>query len=419
MLADLFKEAQKVPRRNISLEELNAASEYLQATEETSDELEASLEELEQIEETLEQVREDGKVNETDLFMTNARLKHLGDLVGYDTSTISLESHGDDPEMFYQVSMEAVTGIWNRIKQVIVADFQMQWDAYIRFFSTAEGWAQSQKRRHHKLRQEWKDKKPTLNEQKHLASLAGSYLPTIFRVDGRFSKDPLADLAEDSKYATYINMQYPKDLAVYLEKVRSILNSAKTETDEQFEKTVLEKLSKLEHPFTVYKGPGVGKGNVLLTNKGLEVWKGRAVKPVHGDKLYQDLADLCVKTHVREYVMTWSNMNSGILEDFYFTTSDVDKMLDFADKYCDFLISAKTGFVPLQRAFKNLASTVDKVNDIGSLSPVNRKAFKQTLKFVRGLKRYAKTPYFHEQLRVKNLIPGIRILASRTIATAK
>ena len=105
MLADLFKEAQKVPRRNISLEELNAASEYLQATEETSDELEASLEELEQIEETLEQVREDGKVNETDLFMTNARLKHLGDLVGYDTSTISLESHGDDPEMFYQVSM--------------------------------------------------------------------------------------------------------------------------------------------------------------------------------------------------------------------------------------------------------------------------------------------------------------------------
>lgn len=419
MLADLYKEADQGQSLSCSLEELQEAADYVVATQNTSDELETSMEELEAIEERLEEIAESGKVSETDMFMINSRLKHLGELVNYDTTTLSLESHGDDPEMFCQVSMEAVSGIWNRFKQVIVADFQMEWDAYIRFFSTSEGWANRQKRRHHKLRQEWKDKKPTLNELKHKASLAGSYMPQIFRIDGRFSKDPVGDLTNDSKYARYINTQYPKDLAVYLEKVRGILNSAKTDSDDAFVKSVLEKLSKLEHPFTIFKGPGVGEGNVLLTNKGLEVWKGRAVKPVHGDKLYQALADLCVTTHVREYVMTWSNMNSGILEDFYFTTQDVDKMLDFADLYCDFLISTKTGFVPLQRAFKNLASTVGKVNDIDALSPINRKAFKQTLKFVRGLKRYAKTPYFHEQLRIKSLIPGIRILASRTIATAK
>jgi len=419
MLADLFKDAQESPVGTYSIEELHDSSEYVLAAMATGDELELAMEELEEVEAQLEVVRTQGSISGPEMFMIQARLQNIGDWINMEAPVASLESHNDNPEMFVQVSMEAVSGFWNRIKQVIVADFQMEWDAYIRFFSTSEGWASRQKRRHHKLRQEWKDKKPSLNEKRHKASMAGSYLPQMFRIDGRISKTPLEDLTSDSKYASYINRQYPKDLAVYLEKVRGVLNSAKFENDEQFKRTVLDKLAQFEHPFKVFKGPGVGEGNVLLTNKGLEVWKGRAVKPVGDDKVYRDLADLCVTTHVREYVMTWSNMNSGILEDFYFSTEDVDKMLDFADLYCDFLISAKTGFVPLQRAFKNLASTVDKVNSVDGLSPVNKKAFKQVLKFVRGMKRYAKTPYFHEQLRIKNLIPAIRILASRTIATAQ
>lgn len=419
MLSDIFKEASEKRVITCSLEELQESSEQLLAAMGTSEELDVAMEELEELESKVEEIQIRGSVTEPEMFMIQSRLQHIGDCVGYEGAAASLESHTDDPEMFVQVSMEAISGMWNRFKQVIVADFQMQWDAYIRFFSTSEGWATRQKRRHHKLRQEWKDKKPSLNEKRHKSSMAGSYLPQMFRVDGQISKTPIEDLQKDTKYANYINQQYPKDLSLYLEKVRSILNSAKFDDDGVFEKTVLEKLSKIDHPFKVFKGPGVGAGNVLLTNKGLEVWKGRSVKPVGDGPLYRNLADLCVTTHVREYVMTWSNMNTGVLEDFYFTTEDVDRMLDFADLYCDYLISAKTGFVPLQRAFKNLAATVDKLNSVDGLSPTNKKAFKQVLKFVRGMKRYAKTPYFHEQLRIKNLIPAIRILASRTIATSQ
>lgn len=419
MLSDIFKEASEKRVITCSLEELQESSEQLLAAMGTSEELDVAMEELEELESQVEEIQIRGSVTEPEMFMIQSRLQHIGDCVGYEGVAASLESHTDDPEMFVQVSMEAISGMWNRFKQVIVADFQMQWDAYIRFFSTSEGWATRQKRRHHKLRQEWKDKKPSLNEKRHKSSMAGSYLPQMFRVDGHISKTPIEDLQKDTKYANYINQQYPKDLSLYLEKVRSILNSGKFDDDGVFEKTVLEKLSKIDHPFKVFKGPGVGAGNVLLTNKGLEVWKGRSVKPVGDGPLYRNLADLCVTTHVREYVMTWSNMNTGVLEDFYFTTEDVDRMLDFADLYCDYLISAKTGFVPLQRAFKNLAATVDKLNSVDGLSPTNKKAFKQVLKFVRGMKRYAKTPYFHEQLRIKNLIPAIRILASRTIATSQ
>lgn len=419
MLADLFKESTNKGIPTYSLEELQDSSEEVLATLGTSEELDVALEDLEELEEQVEQIKTRGDVTGPEMFMIQSRLKHIGDCIGHEETQASLEDHTNDPDMFLQVSMEAITGLWARFKQVIVADFQMQWDAYIRFFSTSEGWATRQKRRHHKLRQEWKDKKPTLNEKRHKSSMAGSYLPQMFRVDGRISKTPIEDLTNDSKYAGYINQQYPKDLALYLEKLRSILNSGKFDDDEKFEKTTLEKITKLEHPSKVFKGQGVGEGNVLLSNKGLEVWKGRTVKPVGDGKLYNDLADLCVTTHVREYVMTWSNFNSGVLEDFYFTTEEVDKMLDFADQYCDYLISAKTGFVPLQRAFKNLAKTVDKLNEVDGLSTTNKKAFKQILKFVRGMKRYAKTPYFHEQLRIKNLIPAIRILASRTIATSQ
>lgn len=418
MLADLLKNTDQ-NKPQYSTESLMVALEHFNHVQDNFEHLVATMEELEELEDTIETLQGADKVSETETFMVHSRLQDLGDTLGVDSVNVSLEDATHDPHAYLAVSMEAVSGMWNRIKQLYVADFQQGIDAWVQLFSTADGWGRRQQGRIHKLRQEWRAKKPELNEKRHKSSLAGTSLPQLFALNGRFSTDPVNDLANDYQYAKYISNQYPKDLAVYLERVRSILGAGVYDSSAKFESTVLEKMIKLDHPSTVFKGKGVGEGNVLLGNRGLEIKKGRGVKPVSSDKRHQALADLCVKTYVKEYVFTWANLNSGVLEDFYFTTDDVDKMLDHADAYCQLIIDAKTQFAPLTRAFKNLANSTNKMNNIDGLDPVNKKVFKQVLSFTRGLTRYSKTPYRIELNRIMNLVPGIRILASRTIATSK
>lgn len=419
MLAKLFKESNGGQNRHYSTDTLMFALEHFDNTVMNFEELSGAIEETEALEEIVTELKDNGNVTSVELFMVHSRLKNLGESLGLDSVAVSLEDASNDTDQFLTASMEAVSGIWNRIKQLYVADFQQMLDAWGQLFSTAEGWGRRQQARIHRLRQEWKDKKPSLNEKRHKSSLAGSSLPILFTVKGRPSTNPVDDLDTDYGFAKYISNQYPKDLALYLEKVRSILNSGDFSRDEKFESSVVSKISKLDHPYTVFKGKGVGAGNILLGNRGLEVWKGRTVKPVSNEKEHLALADLCVKTHVREFAFTWSDFNSSVLEDFYFTTEEVDKMLDHADRYCQLIIDAKTGFTPLTKAYRNLANSTKKMNDIESLSANNRKVFKQIISFTRGLTRYSKTPYRFELGRIMNLVPGIRVLASRTIATSK
>lgn len=417
MLADLLKENDR-HKPQYNTESLMVALEHFDHVQDNFESVIATLEEIEELEETIETLQSAPNVSDVDLFMLQGNLQKLGDYLVVEVPTTSLEDASQNPELFLTASMEAVSGMWNRIKQLYVADFQQGIDAWAQLFSTADGWGRRQQGRIHKLRQEWKDKKPDLNETRHKSSLAGSSLPQLFMVDGMFTKTPVKALDTDYGYAKYVSAQYPKDLAVYLEKVRNILNSGTYDNGDKFEKSVVDKISKLDHPFTVFKGKGVGAGNVLLGNRGFEVKKGRTVKPVSSDKRHQAIADLCVKTHVKEYVFTWSNLNGGVLEDFYFTTDEVDKMLDHADRYCQLIIDAKTQFAPLTKAFKNLADSTKRMNNVDGLDPVNKKVFKQILSFTRGLTRYSKTPYRLELNRIMNLVPGIRILASRTIATS-
>jgi len=418
MLANLLNEGD-LNKPQYSTESLMVALEHFNHVQNNFENLVATMEELEELEDSIQTLQTSEQVSETETFMVHSRLQNVGDSLGLESVAISFEDAAQDPQAFLTASLEAVSGMWNRIKQLYVADFQQSIDSWAQLFSTADGWGRRQQGRIHKLRQEWKDKKPNLNQTRHKSSLAGTSLPLLFTVDGRPSTKPVEHLNTDYGYAKYVSSQYPKDLAVYLEQVRSILNGGTYDNAEKFEKSVVDKVAKLPHPFTVFKGKGVGDGNVLLGNRGFEVWKGRPVKPVSADKRHQAIADLCVKTHVREYVFTWSNFNSSVLEDFYFTTDDVDKMLDHAERYCQLIIDAKTQFVPLTKAFKHLADSTKRMNNADGLDAVNKKVFKQILQFTRGLTRYSKTPYRLELNRIMNLVPGIRILASRTIATSE
>lgn len=414
-----YMEPNKLTTTNWSMESIDSLIHAADTRLDRFEQLCVAMEEVEEIQADLQRLIDTGDANPTTAVMIRERIERVEDETGLTAEIPSLESHGDDMIAYHQISMEAVTGLWNRIKQVYVADFQSMIDGFTTLFAGYRRWGLKQQGRVHKLRQEWNDKKSDLNEQRHKGSLAGQAIFMAFSVNGHMSKDPLGDMTKDYANAKYLTIDYPKQLAMYLEKVRGIINGGKYDSDSSFESSVLGKLGSLEHPSQILKSPIIGKGNVMLHNRGLEVKKGRSVKPVASGDQYKKLADLSVQTYVKEFVFTWSNLNSGIIEDFYLSTSDVDKMLDLVEDYAKCLVNAMETFRPLQKAMKGLADFAKKNIDTDHLSSANQAAFKQMLGFVRGLRRYAKTPYRIEINRIQNIVIASRIICSRTIVTAK
>ncbi len=414
-----YMEPDQLPGTNWSMEAIDSSITTGLHRLDRFEALCVAMEEVEQIQEDLQTLIDSGDTNQTTAVMMRERIERIEEETGLQANIPSLESHGDDWAAYHQISMEALTGIWNRIKQSYVADWQNIADSFSTIFNGHRRWGLKQQARIHKLRQEWNDKKPELNEQRHKSALTGQVVYMAFMIDGHLSKDPLGDMQKDFANAKYLTQDYPKALAMYFEKVRGIISSGKYDTDEGFKSSVLGKLGSLEHPSTILKSPIIGKGNVMLHNRGLEIKKGRAVKPVGTEAEYKKLADLCVQTYVKEFIFTWSMLNRIVAEDFFMTSAEVDKMLDLCEEYCKCLVNAMEVFQPLQKAMKGMADFAKKNIEIDRLDSTNQKAFKQTLKFVRGLRQYVRQPYLIEISRLQGIIIGSRVICSRTIATAK
>lgn len=417
MLQQYFEQEKKTPQW--SLESINSQIEQADARLDRFEHLCATMEEVEGIVDDLHVLIDNGDANKTTALMIRERIQRVEESTGLSASIPSMEDHDGDMMEYHQISMEAVSGIWNRIKQVYVSDFQSFWDAMGVLFTGYRRWGLRQQAKVSKLRQEWNGKKSSLNETRHKGSLAGQAIFLAFTVEGRMSKDPVTDMAKDYQATKYLSIDYPKALVVYVESVRSIITSGKYNSDEAFQRTVLGKLGGLKHPSTVLNSPLIGKGNVLLHNRGLEIKRGRAVQPVAPGAEYQRLAELSVQTYVKEFVFTWSMLNGGIIEDFYLTTAEVDKLLDLTESYNQCLVNSMESFRPLQKAMAGLAAFAKKNIETDDLSGVNQRAFRQMLGFVRGMTRYAKTPYRVEIGRIQGVAVAARIIASRTIATAK
>lgn len=419
MLAQYMEKDSPIPGRHWSLESINSQIAMADAKLDRFDALCIAMEDVEEIMGDLDSLVTTGDANQTTAMMIRERISRVEDATGLSAVIPSMEDHGDDMVAYHQISMEAVSGLWNRIKQAYVSEFQTFWDGMSTLFGGYRRWGLKQQAKVHALRQEWADKKPQLNEQRHKGSLAGQTVFMAFTLNGHMSKDPVGDMANDLKATRDMTQTYPKNLAVYVEKVRSIINGGKYDSDQAFKASVLQKLGQLEHPSSILKSDIIGKGNVLLCNRGLEIKKGRAVKPVSQDAEYKRLADLSVQTYVKEFIFTWSMLNGGIIEDFHLSTQDVDKLLDLTEEYNKCLVNCMETFRPLQKAMKGLADFAKKNVDTDHLNPANRAAFKQLISFTRGMTRYAKTPYRVEIGRVQTVAIAARIIASRTIATAK
>lgn len=419
MLAQYMEKENVVPGRVVSLEAINAQLDMSDQRLQRFDELAAAMESADEIIDDLDSLLSSGHANQTTAVMMRERITRLEDATGLVAAIPSMEDHGDDMDAYHQISMEAISGIWNRLKQAYVAEFQMYVDALATLFHGYRREGQRQMGRIHKLRQEWANRKPDLHEKTHKSSAAGVAVYRVMVVNGALTKDPVGMLTTDYKYASYMCDTYQRDLASYFGKVQGVLKGGKYDSDDGFRTSVVAKLAALPHPSTILKLDIIGKGSELIGNNGLEMARGRPQKPVNDAPEYKKLADLCVQTYVKEFIFTWTKLNGHVLPDIHLSTADVDKLLDLSESYSKLLVNAATSFKPMTRAIQELASFSKRNIQVDGLSEVNRKAFRQVIGFVRGLARYSKTPYRVEIERVRKVAQGSRILASRTIATAK
>lgn len=407
------------PVRTVSLESIDTVVQNANLRLEQFEHLAVTMEAIEEVMDDLELLIDSGDANATTARMVRERIDALAAESGDELPMPSLESTDGDWVAYHRASLESITGLWNRYKQLYVHGFQANMDAFALLFKGHRKYAERQEAKVSHLRQEWSDKKPSLTNSKHKSSLAGA-TSFAFVVNNKINHDPLGALATDYPYALHLNVTYQKTLAEYLKKVQAIFQGGKFNNDKAFESSVLSKLTALPHPSTLIKLPIVGQGNKLLYNYGLELKRGKTKKAAADGPGYNALAKLATQTYVKEYAFSWKDLKvAGLLHDIYFTTSDVDKLLDHCSAYSKLSLNAATTFKPLGDAFKQLAKLSEQSINTDALSPVNQKAFRQFVGFVGGLTRYSKNPYQLELKRINALGTAIRVLASRTIATAE
>ena len=344
----------------------------------------------------------------------------------FDVLKSSMEDYdyGFSMESYDELSLEKLTGFWNRIKQVYVNQWHTMIDSFSALF---KGWNKrmaAHRKINRELISEWNNKKRDLLGNEHKSSMAGQNIWAAFVVDNNLTRKPLETMSKDIEYAEYMLETYPKDISSYLMDLKNVVERGDYSDDRSFERTVLKKVVAMGHPRDVFKLDIVGyEGHPLMSNRGLEEVKGKDIPAAGSGKDYDQLAQMANGTHVKEYVFTWDILaQNHVFHDIYFKTSDVDDMLKLRERYID-LVSNLTGnrFFPVDKMAKEIIKLSPKIspNAASDLSTENLEAIEQINILIKNFKNYLMRPMRMEVARVIGIVTASRTLISRTIATAE
>jgi hypothetical protein len=318
-----------------------------------------------------------------------------------------------------ELTLEAVTGIWNRLKQAYVSVWHGFMDGMSSLIKGVDKFSAKHVQLAQKLKKEWDIKKTKISGKAIKSSLAGSSVITAFTYNSQLVKSPTLALKTDLAHAKYMLEDYIPTMSKYLSQVESIVQRGDYTSDAGFEKSVLRNMSSLPHPRALFKSTIVDKGSVLLMNRGLVTKPGKPVKPVAPGREYQALANLLVKKHVRQYVNLKFLFNVELAHDVFFELRDIDAMLSMYESMASLLEGTSGRLSMAMKAAKNITELNTEKLAGDNLSGTNKSAVKQIGKFIKQLPVYLNRPTKKEINRVSAVISGTRTLLSRTIATAK
>lgn len=402
----------------MSMEELafedNAAQEELILALEKFHEAEARFDDVSQSLESISQIWKEFEATNTISTESMAQI------------TFSMESYNIDNEFSMEsvdeLSLEKISGIWNRIKQVYVNAWHGLVDA---FTGLITGWNKRMKK-HRKINKElvseWNNKKRDLLGDKHKSNMAGESIWHAFVVDNQLTRKPVDTMKSDVQHAEYMLSQYPKDISSYLMDFKTIVERGDYSDDASFERSVLKKITDLGHPGDVFKSDLIGyEGHPLMMNRGLEVVNGKSVPAAGDGKEYDKLSDMANGRHVKEYIFSWDELaQAHIFHDIYFTTGEVDDMLKLRERYIDLVTNLSEGRIfPVDKMAKDILKMRPKVDKGEDLSDQNVEAIEQINKILKNFKNYLMRPMRMEVTRVISIVTSSRTLISRTIATAE
>lgn len=383
------------------------------------EEIESVMGDLEALQISLESLIENNAYGSVESISIRERFMSLESRadVEYDMPSFEDVSQGGLDEAY--LTLEAITGIWNRLKQAYVSVWHSFMDGMASLIKGVDKFAAKHVVLAGKLKKTWAAKKGKISGKTIKTSLAGASVLTPYTVNGQLVKSPLLALKNDSAHAKYMLDDYLTSMTKYLGQVETIVSRGDYTSDAGFEKSVLKDMSKLQHPKDVFKLSIVGKGNLLMMNRGLMVKVGKPVKPVAVGLDYKKLSELLIKSHVREYVSTKSLFKVDVIHDVFLEPKDIDTMLTLYGDLAGLLEDTSGRLSVAMKAAKNITElNTDKLAG-DRLSGTNRAAVKQIGRFIKQLPVYLNRPTKKEINRVSGIVSGTRTLLSRTIATAK
>lgn len=394
------------------------AEQQDQEVDDENDEMEEVQETLESIKATLESLRDNGGGCVATNQHLNQQLYRLAEQTGVSMECISLESV--DGTYDYTASLEAVSGLLDRLVQGYVVSFKGFFDAWGTLILGRARKANQYIVKIDAFRKEWKEKKPHLRRREVVGSYASrpgglidgviknsaswlgkSPMALAFMRNNQVQFDPLRVTTEDLKRSKEIMVEYPKALAAYAGKVDSIIRGAKLDSDEAFLNSVVKKLAALDHPTDLFDAKLVGNGPNLLGNWGLKFKVGSQPKIAGPGKDYDHLSALAQRRMVKYDNFGLHRLKPMILHDVVVPVDDVDKLFSNANEYMQLVVEYFRHFDVYTANFKSLSKSMSGMKVAGAdLGPEGKAALRQTCTFISNLVKASKTPIKSEVWRI-------------------
>ena len=365
----LFQEIVNPPQKALSLEDSSVRS---------SNELSVSIEALSEIGNLLstsvsmekliiELLDSDKEVSLETIEVIQLTLDSIDERIGETNGLVSIESI-DGSQGWLQVSLENFRDKINRFTQM----YSVQWQRSISFFKEWRKDIEDVVVERRKVLSEavktfeLKESKG-FKESVHVGNLSG--LTDIFINDKGFVDNLMLSLTADYEYVHYLFSDY---FPAFLKNVKNISTAVKSSTaknDEDFEKGVLDNLSKCKRPGSLFDEKWLTDKETYLTNQEVKIVNKKPNQSVRDDVPYNHLADIASLTYI---VSNKGNIVKKLLEKSLERLIDKDShdprkapILQYSDNdFKEYVEVAESYFNEISKFIKESEITIGELDDI-------------------------------------------------------
>lgn len=323
--------------------------------------------------------------------------------------SFSLEAFG------MEESVGGISDALNRMWQVYFLDFLTKFDWIADLVKNSSKRVNKYRDRIDQSRRKFSRKKPNLDQEIQTASYVQMH--NYWMNEDGFILKPFAQLDEEEKVANYILFDYPSTIEGEMKDLASVAKRADFADADTFEKSVIKKLDRKQHPVELFDSNLLG-GRPFMLHTGLRL---TGKKKSDKDLLDRLGARRKVKVSKRLLVTTTSGLIPHVIPDVKMSVDEIDQLLNRGDDFLEMTEKYLKQTDQMQRQIGSLKNDLEKMVD-----GAKKDGGKGIQKDVRAIGRYAKslvdcywTPGVRISKRNIDIAKGINYLSNRLVAYAK